>query len=117
MTAKEIANALYNRRFHFSNEKDLQRGIAQALTDLKLDFRPEVSLTKQDRIDFLIGDIGIEVKVDSPQSLVTRQLWRYAQCSEVQFLILVTTRSKHLNLPAEINGKPVYLVYLLNSFL
>ena len=117
MTAKDLATAIYNTKFHYKDEKELQRGIGILLTQLGLTFEAEHLLSAWDRIDFLVGDIGIEVKVDSPQSLVTRQLWRYSKCSEIQSLILVTTRSKHLSLPAEMNGKTIYHVHLLHSFL
>jgi hypothetical protein len=115
--AETIAKAIYESKFHFNEEKDLQRGIAQVLTQLKFEFKAEVPLTRGDRLDFLVGDVAIEVKVDSSTSSVTRQLWRYAKLPEVNHLILVTTRSKHKNMPDEMNGKPLYVVYLLNSFL
>ena len=65
--------------------------------------------------------IGIEVKTNDSKggaslSQVTRQLWRYAKLDSIKAIILVTSRSKHRDLPAEILGKPVFVVYL-SSFL
>jgi hypothetical protein len=114
---KLLAKAISASRFHYPSEATLQRGVAELLTELKLDFKSEFVLTPQDRIDFLVGDVGIEVKIEGALAGVTRQLWRYAECPEINHLILVTTRHIHQNLPEEILGKPLYVVYLLNSIL
>jgi DNA-binding sugar fermentation-stimulating protein len=118
--AELITQAIYNTKFRFCNEITLQRGIANVLQGLNLEFQREVKLTPKDRIDFLVGDsqkIGIEVKVSVGLAVVTRQLWRYADCPEVAELILVTTRWQHQQLPAEMKGKSISVVYLINSFL
>lgn len=121
-TAESICRALYNAKYHYHNEKELQRGVGMMLTSLNLEFEPEFPLTKRDRIDFLIGDLGIECKADDSSggtslAAVTRQLLRYAQSDQVKELILLTTMSKHKNLPDSLNGKPLYIVHLLLSFL
>lgn len=112
-----IADTLYFTKFRYQNEKELQRGIAEVLQKHGLAYKAEVQLTGKDRIDFLVGNIGIEVKVGGSLSAVTRQLYRYAERPEISDLILVTTRHGHGNLPSEINGKPLYVVFLINSFL
>jgi hypothetical protein len=122
MTAEEICKALYHAKYRYHNEKELQRGVFELLTGLGLEFQPEVVLNPRDRIDFLVGTIGIECKSDDSSggtslASVTRQLMRYAYCPEVTELILLTTMSKHRNLPNEMNGKPLYVVHLLLSFL
>ena len=116
MTAEQIVTEIYRHKFHYRDEKELQKGISILLSQLGLEFYPEVPLSRLDRIDFLVADgIGIEVKINSPLTPVIRQLWRYSECPEIQALILVTTRSKHMNLPVKMNGKPLYYVYLLYS--
>lgn len=119
MGAKEIANVLDGYKFHFFSERDLQQGIALILSSLNLDWKAEVKLTKRDRIDFLVNPekIGIEVKVGGSLSEVTRQLWRYVEHPEIEELVLVTTRASHCALPAQLNEKRLYVVYLLRSFL
>ena len=122
LTAHEICKALYSTRFRYHNEKELQRGVSLVLDDLKLSYPPEFLMSPRDRIDFLVGDIGIECKSDDSKggtspSAVTRQLFRYAQSPLIKELILLTTMSKHKNLPETINEKPVYVVHLLLSFL
>ena len=123
MNATELAKALVALRFRYNNEKELQAGVFQALTALEVPFVPEYPLNPQDRVDFFVNveGIGIEVKTNDSKggaglSAVTRQLWRYAKSDEIKSLILITTRSKHRDLPPEILGKPLLVVYL-NSFL
>ena len=65
-----------------------------------------------DRIDFLVGRIGIEVKTRHSRADVLRQLDRYAQSEMLDSLILVTTRAQHRDAPESIRGKPLALVYL-----
>jgi len=123
MNAIELASALVALRFRCNNEKELQAGIFQALTTLEVPFVPEYPLTVEERIDFYapVEGIGIEVKTNDSRggaalSTVTRQLWRYAKSEEIKALILITTRSKHRELPPDILGKPLLVIYL-NSFL
>lgn len=123
MTASEVASTLVGFRFRFKDEKELQAGVFQVLTEMGQPFVPEYELTKQDRIDFFlpVEGTGIEVKTNDSRggaglAAVTRQLWRYAKSAEIKELILVTTRAKHRDLPSEILGKPLLVVYL-NSFL
>jgi hypothetical protein len=117
--AQLIADAIWQQKFRFSNEWELQRGIATVLTGLGLEFKAEVKLGAKDRIDFLVVSqkVGIEVKVDGSLAAVTRQLWRYADHPDISCFILVTTRSAHQRLPMEMKGKPILVVYLLNSLL
>ena len=118
MYAEAICRAIYSAKFSYSKESDLQRGIAQVLTESGVSFKAEVRLSDRDRIDFLTDDgTGIEVKVDMSPLEVVRQLWRYADRDEVKRLVLVTTRAKHKAILSEIKGKPVFVVHLLNSAL
>ena len=111
-TAKEIADALNSYHFSYQNEAELQTGIGFVLTQMKIEFSREVRLTKKDRIDFLVDKIGIEVKTDGALAAVTRQLWRYAECPEIDALILVTTRQAHRNMPDTLLGKPLFVIWL-----
>jgi hypothetical protein len=123
MTPPEMAKYLSGFSFRFNNEKELQYGIDQALQKTEEPFLPEFILSPSDRVDFYMTEtgIGIEVKTNDSKggaslSAVTRQLWRYAKIEGIKAIILVTSRSKHRDLPAEILGKPVFVVYL-SSFL
>ena len=121
---EEICNSLYHTQYHFHNEKELQQGVAKVLSSLGLNFSPEYYLGKRDRIDFMLLDLGIGLECKSDDSsggtslsAVTRQLMRYSQSSEIKSLILLTSMSKHKNLPLTLNDKPIYVVHLLHSFL
>jgi len=108
-----LCQKLSSTKFIFSNEIELHQGIEQFLISLGIDYQKEVILDSKDRIDFLIGKIGIEIKINESTSEVTRQLWRYAQQEMIDEIILITTRSKHKVIEGIINGKPIYIVHLL----
>ncbi len=109
---------LRSYRYNFVGERELQDGLARALDDGGYTFRREHRLGPGDVVDFLIDPgIGLEAKVDGSVSLVTRQLLRYAQHEEIAALLLVTSLSRHDNLPAEMNGKPVRVVVLRTGVL
>lgn len=71
---EELINLTIGHRFNYTDEAELQAGIATMLNDAGVSFIREVTLSRQDRIDFLIGDIGIEVKVGGSLAAVTRQV-------------------------------------------
>lgn len=112
---KLLAQLIYSTKFHFKDEGQLQAGIGELLRRSNIPFTPEYRLTPQDRIDFIVGHVGIEVKVASTAIEVTRQLYRYAASSEIDSLILVSTKSAHRGIWTEIAGKPVRIVHLVHS--
>ncbi len=65
----------------------------------------EAVLAPRCRIDFLVGDVGIEVKCGKPaRRVLLHQLARYAASDRIRALIVVVERSA--NLPASVGGKP-----------
>lgn len=113
MTALEIAVLLRGYSFNFESESELQAGIAAALAGAGLEAHAEVDLGNGvDRIDFLVGTVGIEVKTQGTLSALTRQLHRYALRPGIDELLVVTSRSRLANLPATLNGKPLVVVTL-----
>src|ERR1035438_6029627 len=92
---KEISQLIEATRFHFNNELDLQDRIEDLLVQEGVPYTREVVLSRTDRIDFMSGDIGIEVKIGSSMLVVQRQMWRYAFRHQISSLILVTTCTKH----------------------
>lgn len=107
-----IADVLRAQRFRYANEIELQDGIAAAFAAAGIDARREVPLSSTDKIDFLAGAVGVEVKIASTPAAVRRQLTRYARSLQVAELVLVTTRSAHRSLPPVIGGKPLHVVWL-----
>jgi hypothetical protein len=90
-----IIAALTAVRFHVASEAELQEAIARVLTEAKFTFEAEVRLTPKDRIDFMVGDVGLEVKLSGTTSEIAAQLQRYAASPLVRCLLLVTTRLRY----------------------
>lgn len=109
----EITAALQSKRFIYSDEKMLQDGIAQVFKLAEIVFEREVQLTPQDRIDFMAGEIGVEVKIKGTYQDLLRQLHRYAQLGEIKQLILVTPLMR-MRMPPELNNKKVVTITLTN---
>jgi len=110
-TAK-IVEAIRSHRFNFTNEAELQQGIALALAAEKIPFLREQTITGAGRIDFWIDYIGVEVKIDGGRSEILRQLMRYAKKDAIHELILVTTKNRHRAMPPTINNKKLFVIYL-----
>jgi hypothetical protein len=109
MSVEDLRVLLASRRFRYDSELQLQDGIASVLAEAKVDFQREVELGRRDRIDFLVAPrIGVEVKVKSGVSELTRQLHRYAQSSDIDCLMLVSSSLRLCHaIPRELNGKRV----------
>jgi hypothetical protein len=117
MTAAEIVALLEAHRFRAPSEADLQRGIGQVLDRAGVWFAREVRLNARDRIDFMIGDVGIECKVDGSLPDLIRQIDRYALHERIGALVVVTSRLRLARLPRELHGKPVHVVATMRGVL
>ncbi len=71
----------------------------------------EVALTKG-RVDLRAGATAIELKVQGAAVNVIRQLARYAEDPTILDVVLVTSSAKLRAMPPEINGKPLYVVFI-----
>lgn len=117
MQLQQIVDALARARFRYVHEHELHDGIAALLESIGIpvgDADREVTLSRQDRIDFLLpSGIGIEVKVDGGPRDVWRQLGRYATHDRIQALLLITTRARHaVGAPTTLHGTPVRVAVL-----
>lgn len=66
------------------SEEQLHRQAAEAFANAGLEAAHEVSLAPRCRIDFMVGDIGVEIKKKRPQRApLVAQLTRYANCPQV----------------------------------
>lgn len=106
-----VLRALRRYRYTYADETALQAGLAEALSLESLNAEREVRLSPRDRIDLLVGRVGIEVKVAGTVDGVLRQLNRYAGSDRVGALVLVTTRATHLGMPMYVGGKSLDVVY------
>lgn len=117
MLARDLAVLLDGHRYIAPNEGGLQVEIARQLRASGVEFAREVVLDARSRIDFVVGRVGLEVKVDSFAAEIARQLQRYAESDRLDEILLVTTRFRHMPLSAAVfYGKPV-TVLRLGSFL
>lgn len=107
--ALEHFDALLLRHvYRFTNERDLQDGIALTLTAANISFTREHRLGTTDRVDFLIAPgIAVEIKVDGSQMALLRQVQRYARHASVQSIVAIGTPAWLTKLPVEISGKPL----------
>ena len=112
MTADVVLSALAAIRApRPQDEYDLHGLVAQALQNAEIPFSHEASLAPRCRIDFLCGDVGIEVKRGRPEKTpVEKQLRRYAETGKLAALILLA--EKNAQVPAYAAGVPVYCVSL-----
>ena len=110
-----VEQVLTSNRFRYAGERDLQAGIAAALTSAGLDVRREASLGEAGTIDFVVGDLGIELKVRGTRADVTRQVFRYLQHDAIKALLLVTTRAELARLPSIMSGKRVFTHHLTSG--
>lgn len=136
---KALETLLRSYQFNFTSEEELQCAVEAILTQTKVPFereyefppivtdeprhvtrvysdagvsdvlsKPRRTISK-DRIDFIVGDIGLEIKIGFSYTDVVRQLHRYAAHDEIKALMLLTSRSQH-TMPAEISGKTLCTV-------
>jgi hypothetical protein len=117
VTSEELCLLLERSVRGVGTEDAIQRAIAQVLRKERplVAFAREVRLDKASRIDFMVGTIGVEVKVGGGISAVIRQLHRYAEFATVAELVLVSTKTSLARVPTELNGKRVRVALLLGG--
>ena len=88
------------------SEYDLHAQIAQALEEAGIAYQHEVPIAPRCRIDFLCGNIGIEVKQGKhDRKQLTAQAEKYLKSDVIESLLLVTRDGAML--PGRIAGKRV----------
>lgn len=113
---QKIFEILSKHKFSLDTEDLLKQQMAQVFTQHDISFKKEYSFDPKNRVDFLVEDIAIEVKIRSATSMqIYRQCKRYCELDGVGSLVLVTNKS--MGFPKEINGKPCYVINLGRSWL
>lgn len=107
-----VLACLHAHRFAHANELELQDAIAEAFEAWSIPFEREVRLNARDRLDFLVGVVAVEVKVQGSRSDLLRQLHRYTESTRVWSIVVASTRAIHRLPELCINEKPVRVVYL-----
>ena len=96
-----VLEVLGRHRFAQSTERELQDGVAAVLEANGLPVELEVRLDARNRIDVLVGRVGIEIKIAGTTDDVLRQLYRYAGSDRIDAIVLVTSRVRHVAIPDE----------------
>lgn len=105
---------LKGKRFNLQNEKETQKQIGEILSPI-LHIAPEYRLDANNIIDFMVGQVGVEVKIKGNKMAIYKQCERYCKFESVKALILVT--SKAMGFPEQINGKPCYVLNISKAWL
>lgn len=113
----ELREALSQFMFRFHTEDDLQQGITQALMARGYDPQREVILGPKDRVDILVNDLAIEVKIDGSYADLLRQVQRYLKHDQVKGALVFGTPAWINRLPVELEGKPLMGLRPLSSLL
>ena len=115
---ENLISILSRRRYRFTDENDLQRGIEQVLTEAKIDFQREARLNASDRLDFLLpGGVAIEVKIKGSIAELLRQASRYLARPEIQAVLVVGSPHWITRVPETLNDKPLRALRLVGSLL
>lgn len=94
-----------------ATEEELHAQVMAVLEEAGFAPVHEARLAPRCRIDFLVGDLGIEIKKNRPDpAKLKSQLARYAACAQVAQLLVIAPQG--VNLPREIGGKPVMQIAL-----
>lgn len=108
LSSDRLTKMLSTWKLEVLTEDRMQACLATVFEEEAIEFAREVSLGKRDRIDFLVGSVGVECKVSGSDTEVLRQLGRYAECDRIGELLLVTSKASHRSLHGiEIVGKRI----------
>lgn len=114
-SAADIIRLIQTRRLPLSAEKPLQAALALEFEKAGIAAEREVDLGDGDVIDFMIGGIGLEVKIKGQRRAIFRQCERYCGHDRVVTLVLATNAA--MGLPAWIDGKPVHVASLARGWM
>lgn len=111
-TLEQIQQALSQIRISAQPEEwEIHLAVQRALEDAGIEYIHEYKLGPGRRIDFLCGNIGIEVKKGRPNAARLRtQLTRYLQSPDLNAAIVVLQRP--CSLPDKLCGKPLRVLSL-----
>lgn len=111
--ARRLLGILRSVRFKSRDEASVQEAIGHLLAGHQIEVQREAVLGDAGRIDFLVGRVGIEVKVGGSRIAAVSQVQRYALRDEVDEIILAATKAVVVwDLPKEIGGKPLHAIHL-----
>lgn len=108
----KVLEAIYSIKIGFMpQEEQIHDVVSETLRSKNIAFLYEYRLSPSARIDFISGDIGIEVKKSTVKNnQLIKQLEKYAQSDEISKIIVITTKSVCIN--DKINNKEIIVVNL-----
>lgn len=115
MTPEEIVAFIHARRLPLTSEKATQVALADEFRKAAIMVEREVRLDEFGIIDFLAGDIGIEIKLRGQRRAIYHQCAFYCEHDRVRSLVLATNAA--MGMPITINGKPVFVAHLGRAWL
>ncbi|CAO4178946.1 hypothetical protein [Methylorubrum populi] len=114
MPPEDLLRLLSGKRMRCSTERALQDDIETVLAAAGAAFEREHYLgAATGRIDFMVGNTGLEIKVKGGARDIHRQCVRYCEHPSVDALVLATTRPMRL----PILFKPVFILDLSRAWL
>lgn len=120
-TMQAIFAALSGKRFPLEHEAQTQNSIWSVLTFAQSDGRlaRDLRLEREvwiagGRIDFIVGDVGLEIKIKGQAAAIVRQLRGYANEPALCGLVLATSKPVHLGM---IGSKPVAVFDIARAWL
>jgi hypothetical protein len=118
VTLTELARAISRRsgELRFATERDLQAGVAALLAAEGFTAEPQPRLSPLERPDFLVDGVAVELKVKGGAAELERQVARYLGHDQVGGVLVITNRARHRGLPGQINGKPVWVMWIPGAF-
>lgn len=111
---RRVIDLIGRSRLPMSDEKVLQVAIERLFRDNGVAVEREVKVAGG-IIDFLAGNVGIEVKIEGPAREVHRQLTGYAAEPRIEHLVLVAAFP--CSMPPVIGDKPCTVVNLGRAWL
>lgn len=110
-----IVDAILSVRIPSVKESEMQSTIETVLKSRSIPHSREHIFDGGDRIDFLVGTVGVECKVKGTAFSVAAQLERYTLEPGVECLILVTSVRRHFAIEG-LSSKPLVVVLVGDEF-
>ena len=119
LSARQLAEFLYQRPFRIASERMLQDDVERAFISEGIAYEREKRLSATDRVDFLVGRTALELKVKGQRRRHQAQIERYASHDCVDAVVLLTNVPMARSAVSTIGPmkKPCFYVFLGRSAL